>query len=402
MTLADAKRIIMSVYGLSGGMKQVVYLVGWQTGGHDFEYPYPHLSPFNPKCGTKAEFNDLREELKKYNVELSLHDNFDDAYLSDNYEINKNILAADAEGDPWKGWLWAGGMSYIISPKAYLKTDDITDRIDTILSDYGIKETYHLDVLSSEVRRYSFAQNELSSAEDNIKAKLGIIDLFNQRGVDVTSETLSQPFIGKIGYAQNTRFQFTTGLFKGDRVIPFTTVAFHGVTPYKSGADGEKLSLLRAIACGASCSIEIEDNPEDAAAVKNMARNIYIVSLPMTALSYYKAVDAKTEKNGWTVEYENDSRVTVDFEKLTYEIIKNGRIISKNFTTFMPLSDGRYCYYSLTAGKARAELPKAWKSISVLPLPDGEAFEAATADGVFTFDAKADLPYIFEKTEASK
>lgn len=397
LNLKDVEKIVMKIYELSGGMKQVVYLVGWQEGGHDFEYPYPYLSGFNPKCGTVEEFSKLREKLKKYNVNLSFHDNFDDAYLSDNYTINNDVIAIDEMGEPWKGWLWAGGMSYIISPKSYLKSQEIRERINAVSKKYGISGTYHLDVMSSEVRRYDFRSDEPAAALENAAAKCNIIELFNDEGIDITSETLAQPFVGKMGYAQNTRYNFDQKLFLGETNIPLTTIAFHGVTPYKMGADTEKISLLRSIAAGASCSLEIESGATIEKLEQNLLRNIYITSLPMSKLSYKKAIFASVEHNKWEIFYQDNSSVEADFGNLKYTIKNNGEVISKDFVTFMPVCADEYLYYSIYEGETEILLPKNWKSVSVSTLSEAAADIISLENGKMKFCFKADTPYTLRK-----
>lgn len=399
-TLKEAKEFIMKIHRLSGGMKQVVYLVGWQRGGHDFEYPYPHKSGFNPRCGTVEEFNHLREELKAFNVELSFHDNFDDAYLSDAYEINKDILSTDEKGEPWRGWLWAGGMSYIISPSAYLQSEEIKERIAAVTDTYGIENTYHLDVLSSEVRRYSFNPLSPSAAADNINAKRAIIGLFNEKGIDVTSETLSFPFIGEIGYAQNTRCTFEPRLFEGETVVPLTTLAFHGVTPYKMSANGDKKALLRALAAGASCSLEAEKTAliSRESEIK-LLRSIYITDRPMSLLSYKKAISARVNGNKWTVEYEDNSAVEVDFENEAYSVTVCGKTVSKDFVTFMPTAAETYCYYSVNGGVNELVLPCDWNSVTVEDL-SGDAVKTVKLNGGrLCCDFSADTPYLIKKSD---
>lgn len=395
-TLSDAKETIMKVYNLSHGMRQVVYLVGWQKGGHDFSYPYPYKLPFNPNCGTIEEFNALREELKKYNVELSLHDNFDDAYLSDEYVINKDIVCLDSCGNPWKGWMWAGGMSYIIDPKEYIKTGEMKSRLEQTVKDYGIENTYHLDVLTSEVRRYNFKQDALLSAGEGIKYKKEIIDEFNKKGIDVTSETLSLPFIGKIGYAQNTRYRFNSSLFYGDRLVPLTTIGFHGVTPYKVGADGSCESILWSIALGGSCCLDIETNFNSTA----VSRNLYLSTIPMSKLAYKRVTGIETDENSWKFVYE-DSRVTVDFKTGNYSIEFEGNIISENYTTFMRLSENVFCYYSMGEGHVNLKLPEIWENVTVSELDENgtvNVFKLHKADD-FLLHAKSDTPYIVEKED---
>lgn len=393
-TLSDVKKMIMKMYHLSYGMRQVVYLIGWQKGGHDFCYPYPHKLQFNPNCGTLAEFNSLREELKAYNVELSLHDNFDDAYLSDEYVINDNIICIDECGNPWKGWMWAGGMSYILDPKAYITSGEMQERVDCMITDYGIKDSYHLDVLTSEVRRYNFKQNSLMSAEDGIKYKKEILEAFNKKGIDVTSETLALPFVGKIGYAQNTRYRFKDSLFYADEIVPLTTIGFHGITPYKVGANGSCESILRSIALGAACCIETETETN----VLVNSRNLYLSSIPMSKLAYKRVTNSEIKKDKWEFIYE-DSKVMVDFKTGNYCIEFEGKVISENYTTFMQLYEDTYCYYSINSGEIRPEFPLMWKNVVVHELNENgitTSFQLNQSTGS-AFFAKADTPYIFKK-----
>lgn len=393
-TLSQVRKILLRMYELSGGMKQVVYLCGWQTGGHDFEYPYPHRLPFNPKCGTKEEFNALREEMKQYNILLSFHDNFDDAYLSDSYDINSDILALDEYGKHWKGWLWAGGMSFIVSPCDYVKSKDMTERIEKTLSDYGIEKTYHLDVLTSEVRRYNFNQNHLSSAGDNIDAKIKIIESFNDRGIDITSETLSMPFIGKINYAQGVRYKFGNELFYGDKEVPLTTAAFHGFIPYVIYSDDSKLSLLRSIAGGTACSMLIENTFNEV----NALRNLYISSKPMNKLAFKKILNTEITNSSWKFIYEDNSSVFADFKNLKYKIICDGRVISENFTTFMREENGDFSLFSVDGGEKELNLPDDWKNVTVAEIGSKDKKEQfSVQNGKIKISAKSDTAYIIRQ-----
>lgn len=394
-TLKDVEEIIMKIYNLSCGMRQVVYLCGWQKGGHDFSYPYPHLTGFNPKCGNMQEFRDLREKLKKYNVLLSFHDNYDDAYISDEVKLNRDIICIDETGKHWKGWLWAGGMSYIIDPSVYVKSEDFAERVEKTVSDYGIEDTYHLDVLTSEVRRYSYRKNKMSAARENIDAKLKIITAFNKKQIDITSETLAMPFIGKIGYAQNTRYNFANRLFYNEEVIPLTTVAFHGFIPYKFASSGSKISILRAIAVGGSCSISIENNID----FTNISRELYLSSIPMSKLAYKKVLDAQIDCDKWFIKYEDDSSVYVNFAKEEYKIVFENTVISENFTTFMLINNSTYCYYSLSDAEYSLNLPDKWEAAEVKTVTadgEGKKFVLYKKNG-FVLNAKKDTLYFIRK-----
>lgn len=390
-TLAEAREKILKIHSIYPSLKQIVYLVGWQPGGHDFEYPYPHRFPFNPSCGTREEFIALRDELRPYGIQLSFHDNFDDAYLSDTYELNPDIVARDSVGQFCKGWLWAGGMSYILSPKSYLKSEDFVERLNSLVYDYKINDTIHLDVMSSEIRRYNFDQDDMSSAQENIDAKIGIIKEFNKKGIEVTSETLTMPFVGNIGYAQGTRYKFDgDGLFYGDKLVPLTTVALHGAMPYVIASGGDKTSLLQSIACGAACSLHFEKDFESL----KMLRSMYIVTVPMNRIAFKKVINAIVDGSYWRLEYEDDCSVEVDFETQSYRIVIGGEIVSENFTTFISVNDNTYILFSMNKGKQEVTLPADWQRAAVGIKDSGkEDKQDISVNHKISFCAEADTVY---------
>lgn len=396
-SLQDVENFIKKVYNLSGGLKQVIYLVGWQYGGHDFQYPYTHKAPFNPKCGTIEEFNDVRKRVKeKYNAILSFHDNFDDAYFSFDYKMNEDVLAVDEKGEKWRGWLWAGGMSYIINPVAYLKSADFKERVNDTIRMYGIEESYHLDVLTSEMHRISFDKENISSSENGIEAKIEIIEEFNKLGIDLTSEKITLPFVNKIGFAQGTRYKFKGGLFSGDYIIPLTTSAFHGFAPYTMGQVDDKSSILRAIACGVSYAM-----PSDAKCNTNeIIRNLLFVTLPMMKLAYKKVTNTEISENEWNIFYENDSRICVNWKDNSYSIVFEGNCIAENFVSKVPIDNKKIMCGAFDGGKISLCVSKNFKNALVYKIDgDGNRSESENIDvnnGRADFYAEPDNIYIVE------
>lgn len=392
--LKELEQWLLGIAGLTDGVRQVVYIVGWQKGGHDFEYPYPHKSVFNPRLGTAEEFRALEARMREKNIILSFHDNFDDAYFSDNYTLDPDLLAMDEYGQPYKGWLWAGGMSYIMSPSKYVASPALAERIDTTLQEYQIRDTYHLDVLSSENRRYDFTPERPSSAQDNMEAKMQIVDQFNKRGIDVTSETLGFPLLKKIGYAHGTRYVFENDkLFYGERVAPLTTVAMHGAIPYAMGVKTEE-DLLRAIACGMTFFTADMDYEH-----KRFERDYYILVAPMLRLTYRRATDAIRSDGAVQVFYGEDSYTKVCFDTKEYEIVCDGKKIGWNFNTFVPMN-GSYYFYSLSGGEFALKLPADWTKIRITALSGdgrGESRILTTENGAFTLNADAMQPYVVER-----
>ena len=390
-TLKEAEEMAARMSAMTDGMKQIVYLVGWQKGGHDFSYPEPYKFGFNPRLGTTEEFLAAAGRLRKQNVLLSLHDNFDDAYPSEDVSASPDILALNAYGEPYCGWLWSGGMAYTVEPKKYVTSGKAAERIEQTVNRFGIHTSYHLDVLSSENRRYDFDQAALTDARENLEYKKEIVRQFNRRGIDVTSETLAEPFIGVIGAAHSTRYNFVRHLFDGDQFVPLTTLAFHGAMTYGM-TPGNDVELLQAIAVGASQFGEIRRDGSD-------TEYFYLLALPMLCLAYKKAIDACWNGEAARVVYEDDSSVQVDFAEKTYRIQCEGQLIGEDFTSFVSQKN-KYLFYARNAGEYVRHIPDNWQTVSVIPLTENGRGEPICADiqhGLLTIHAAAGQPYVIER-----
>ena len=85
-TLDQAMDYIRAIHDYSGGMHQVVYLVGWQYAGHDSKYPsWGNVGDQCRSSFSKDPRESLRammREARKYNADVSLHINMNDAYAS--------------------------------------------------------------------------------------------------------------------------------------------------------------------------------------------------------------------------------------------------------------------------------------------------------------------------------
>ena len=385
---ARVRSIIGRMHRISGGMRQIVYLVGWQRHGHDTEYPAPHKHGFSPRLGTEADWLETQGFAAAHNALVSFHDNFDDAYCPE--AVAPSRIATDRRGDKRTGWLWAGGMSYILSPKAYFLSGDAEKRIEETLSAFGITESYHLDVLSAEIRRYDYSADFNSAAAENIGYKKKIVEAFRARGVDVTSEMLTEPFVGLLEYVLHTKYDFRDRLFPAERVIPLTTFVYHGRIRYSMGSLSRR-GRAEAVAVGAVSGFDClgaELGPE-------VSRSLYLHAMPMRYLAEQEVVSCEWDEKKAVVRYE-DGAVTVDFETDEYRIEARGTLLTENGLSILPDPDdpGARLLYSdrdrtVTLPWDRADAPRAvilsFESV-------GEARAVPTADGNAILDLKADCP----------
>ena len=400
-TLEDIEKYADLIASVTDKSKQVIYLVGWQKGGHDFEYPYPYRSGFNPLVGTLSQYREIaKKQMEENNIILSFHDNFDDAYLSESYDLDDNLIAFDETGKHYKGWLWAGGMSYIVSPCKYVNSEELNERIEKTVEMFDLSTlgTYHLDVMTSENRRYDFTQDRPTNARQNLEAKLKIVEKFNEYGVDITSETLAIPYLSHVGYANGVRLRRDGEVFYGESFVPLTTIAMHGVVPYPANinSDGE---MLFAFIYGYGNAFLNSAGEKIQCTNIDIQNKYYLFSLPMLGFVYKKVLDMDYSKTKATVYYEDNSSIKVDLENLKYEIVLNGRKIAWDYNTFAQ-RDNNWYLYSRAGAELELELPEDWENVSVTPITEkgrGESYTVKTNGGKVNFKAESCVPYVFEK-----
>lgn len=359
-SLDDLRKLYREIANICDNQRQVAYIVGWQKDGHDHGYPEPFQ--LNEAISSANELKNCIEEARNYNTYLSLHDNFEDAYL--NCISDKSLIAADAYGEKYKGWIWDGGLSYILSLKRYAETGIMQKRVKWIIDNLGIKDTYHIDVTTSEMRRYDFSPDISCAADESLQYKYKIFEEFNKYGIDVTSETVAYPFIGKTGHGWSSRYNSTASLYLEEEKIPLTYMLYHGII--SCGCFGfDKQRLLHGFVIGAkSCWGDVVTLDQE------RIKSHYILSIPMLLFEDLKMTDYKTSGDWTTTTYENNSRIMVNKKDEEYEVIYKGKTIAKNWMTFSPgatddilylyslndaeyNTDEEYCFYELTKDGSR-------------------------------------------------
>jgi hypothetical protein len=353
-TFSDAEDIVRKFCYITDGAPQVFYMVGWQYQGHDTGYPY--VFDVNASVGIKEELEGLIKRGKEYNAIISMHDNYDDAYFSPYYD--PEIISADEWGKPYKGWIWTGGLSTIISPVKYYEQGKMAERVHKTIENFGVKKSYHLDVLSSEVRRYDFDSNRPSAADECMTYRKRTVDEFNKYGIDITSETLTHPFVGSIGFAYSTRDDYGADqLFTGEKYKPITSMVYHGFIQY-NGGDTSNNGILNGIVTGAYMKLgDLEEN----ISVREV-RAFYQQSLPMGLLYDETIEDVYEDEEDMVITYSNNGCVRLNKRNNSYEIIVAGRKIAYNWSTFAPgFKEGSYLAYSVKETTLCYPLPEEWK-----------------------------------------
>ena len=201
-TLDQCRDLIRRTWELSGGMHQIIYLDGWQYNGHDSHFP--SWDKVGDQCRSSWSQDPLeslrmlmREARAKYNCDVSLHLNMNDAHEeSPDWKtyVDNRLLCFDKAGKP--RMLDCGSYKwYRISHVKEWKSGFAKKRIDALLEmipELKAAKSVHIDAF--------FAQDSPGdgiSIEDDKAAVKAITDYWHERGIDVTNEFItSEDMIG--------------------------------------------------------------------------------------------------------------------------------------------------------------------------------------------------------------
>ncbi len=346
-TFLQALDRVKMLYNMTGGVKQVMLLRGFQHNGHDTGYP--DVLTLNKNAGTIDELRYVIEEAKKYNAVITFHDNYDDLY-EELPAYDASIGALDENNLPYKGWIWVSGLSRIISAPKYVKSGKMAERVKKTLEMYPVKASYHLDVLSCEARRYDLDENVRMAAEEFVDYKRQIVKEFKKYGFNVTSEGVSIPFAGLIGHAWNLSANYYT-IYPDEKFFPILGMIFHSILPYSGSND------IHSVLSGAEVIPNIAGDPR-----KYYKEKFYLYTLPMGML-YDKTIDGyEINEDSYTVFYSDNCKVICKeqsngIETEYIEVKYNDKYLTKDGNTLVKgFSDNEYLGYTKN-GDYEFEIP---------------------------------------------
>jgi len=333
VTFANVEDNVRKFSNLTDNTKQVMYVTGFQKGGFDDAYPYPYDT--EARCGNLKDLSKCLEEMRKYNAITGLHDNFDD--ISVMHVKNFPYVAMDSRGEPWHGWVWAAGPTYMTSLCSLVESGALAERVKTMVNILPLKDSYHIDVLTAETCRYDFNPQCPASAEDSFNAKMKVVAEWNKYSIDITSEMLSHPSVGHIGFALHTRMDVNEVFIPGDSFIPLVHMIYHGIIGY-AAPSGNRIEILWGLLIGGQVFYE-----EDIAGPLCISR-FYIQNIPAMKL-YDKTMTGYIKEGSCArADYDEGSYVCVDFELGTYRVVVDDILIGQGFTTFVPANSTPEAY----------------------------------------------------------
>ncbi|MDE3181507.1 MAG: hypothetical protein KGM47_17830 [Acidobacteriota bacterium] len=379
-TFKQCENLIREVAALIDNSPQVVYLWGWQYRGKDTGYPA--VAEVNQRLGGYDAMMRLMEEARKWNCTVTLSDNYDDAYKS-SPAWNPDIIARRPDGELWKSRNWTGEDSYVIGMAKYMAGPG-TERVRYTCEHYKLRDATHIDVLTYfSIRNDWDPAHPASGIKDLLGGRYKVFDEFAKHGVNVSSEALRYPFIGKMssyGYMQGGLGRKTP--FGGEQ-IPLLPAIYRKTAVW--GGQGRRetyadriLNMLFYNSYGTTWI----NGDSDLAEISDLYYLIMVTWFKM----HNQDIESYHRRGAEIViGLERNSGIWIDLESKTYSVSVNGAEIARNESTFCPLDEERVAFYSHSAANLSAPLPKGWNASEIgafgLSMNKPEKFEATVAQG---------------------
>lgn len=337
-TYRQMEDIVRTVYKCTGGVRQLVYIVGFQHGGHDDMYP--DVKKFNTAPGSLEELTEIAKRLEKEcNALISFHDNYDDAYM-ESPSFDANLIARDNTGHLLRGGVWNGKQAYWISLPQYAKGAGEKRLKDTFARYPFLHDSYHLDVLTASVFRLDFRLDDPAGRQRDLEARVALLNQFRDAGMDVTSEACGLPFLGVISYFWHM-MRVPRNLYEGDQRVPVVPFLAHGKADYAGTHTDHPSEILDGLLYGGFYCNDVTA----ATPIKHLVDAAIMLFMPLDRIRNDSPASYQ-EKNGWKIiRYASGAEIAVNFETLQCRVDIDGQRFIENGTAMIPQENGDTLVY---------------------------------------------------------
>ena len=354
-TFAQCEQMIAEIAELTDGTPQIVQLWGWQFKGKDTGYPAVNV--VNERIGGYDGMMQLMAHGPAHNATVTLSDNYDDAYKS-SPAWNEDYIARRPDGQLWQSRAWTGEVSFIQGLAKYMEGPGV-ERVRYTCERYKLPQTTHIDVLSYYAIRNDWDPKHPASGIRNLReGRYRVLEEFAKHGVDVTSEGLRYPMIGKISccwYAQTSE----TSPF-GGKPIPLLPLVYGKSAIWGLGGSvrGDGFEAHSQYQFWNAVRHEILGAATDR---KRITDVFYLNVVPWMHLHQREVVSFARNGGQVAIGFDGDCRIEIDEDKKTSRVVVGGNDVADEAGVFCALDDGRICFYSLTARELSAAWPEGWK-----------------------------------------
>ncbi|MFZ0340669.1 MAG: endo-alpha-N-acetylgalactosaminidase family protein [Terracidiphilus sp.] len=391
-TFAQCEQMIAEVADLTDRAPQIVHLWGWQFKGKDTGYPAVNV--VDERIGGYDGMMQVMERGRALNATVSLSDNYDDAYKS-SPAWNEDYIARRPDGQLWQSRAWTGEVSFIQGLAKYMEGPGV-ERVRYTCERYKLPQTTHIDVLSYYAIRNDWDPKHPASGIRNLRqGRYRVLEEFAKHGVDVTSEGLRYPMIGKISctwYAQTSE----TSPF-GGKPVPLLPLVYgkSAIWGLNGSARGDGVATRSRYLFWNAVMHEILGASTDR---KQITDVFYLNLIPWMHLHQRELESFERNDEKVKIGLEGNCHIAIDNGAKTYRVSLGGVDVASEDAVFCPMDADRICFYSLKAGDLSAAWPAGWNpadAVAVaLSIGKRDPFEFKMLNRSVTVNVAAQQPVI--------
>ncbi len=359
-TFAQSRALIQQIARLTDYAPQVAFLSGWVYDGQDTGYPSDDV--VNSSLGSAAELMRLMDFGRSIRVNVTVNENFDDAYRS-SPQFSLDFIAREPNGAVWKSRAWDGEDSYIVGMAKYVRGGWARRRIQDTLTRYKLRDAMLIDALSWFAVRNDWDPAHPASGYKNlVDGKWVVLEKFRKRGVEVASEQFRYPMLGKLALSVDGPSPRACPF--GGESVPLTAMVYRKAAIF-GGASGGGVRPQESLFGNNRPGLWFEHATDR----REITDFYYLIVLPYGKAHRLDAVGYRVAGTLRTILLEGDSSVTMDAAGNGYRVVVAGETIAEDGATMCPV-DGpkdatKIAFYALSARRLSCPLPKGWNAAEV-------------------------------------
>ena len=355
-TFAQGEQLIHDVAMLTDYAPQVVMVGGWAYDGQDTGYPAE--DKVNESMGGYDGLMHMMSEGQKFNANVTLNTNYDDAYMG-SPKWDSRIIARRPDGALWKSRDWAGESSYIVGMAKYMQGPGL-QRVKYAAERYQLHDAILVDALSWYAIRNDWDPAHPASGYKNlVDGRYKVLEEFLELGIHVLSEQLRYPYVGKLA------------------------LSVDGISGGQDPFGGESVPLLPAIyrksAIWGSGGASLQDVQRNlfwnsrpgpwfvnATDRTEIADFYFLTVLPWMQIHDHDVESYKREGFRSVIGLSDRSSLDVNWMTREYSVVAGGVEVASNEATFCPIDADRIAFYSRRSRRLEAAVPPAWDSSKIV------------------------------------
>ena len=394
-TFAQSAALIAKVAKLTDNAPQIAYISGWVYEGQDTGYPSE--DKINESLGTYEALRALMARGRaEWNAHVTLNVNYDDAYKSSPI-FDPAFIAKRPDGALWASRAWDGETSYIVGMAKFMQGGWGARRIRYTVDRYQIRGPMLVDAMSWFAIRNDWDPAHPASGYKNlVDGKFALVDQARALGIDIASEQLRYPFIGRLSLTMNGP-TFSQCPFGGE-AIPLAATIYRRAAIW--GDDGASAFDPGPNLFWNNRSSQWYQGDSDP---MRIAEFYFLVVLPFSKLHDLPVEDYSHRGGVRRLKLKGGAEIALLDDGKTYVAAHNGARIARSGTTSCPIDADRIAFFARDAQTLAYPLPSGWRRQDLvakrLTVEGAQPHSAEVADRIMVVSVPARTPVIVYRSE---